>query len=91
MATGEKIVTIRNHAGQIQDVRASHPILRDPDIEIVPRGTDPDGTDDVIPFDDWSVEELKRYADENGIDIGRASKAETIAARIRAAEGLDGE
>lgn len=86
MAQGEKMVSIRNHAGQVQQVRSNHPILRDPDIEVIRPGADPDDADDVLPFDDWSAEDLTRYANENGIDIGRATKAETIAARIREAE-----
>lgn len=42
------------------------------------------------PLEKRSVAELKTYADENGVDLGEATKKVDILAAIRAAEG-DGD
>ena len=45
--------------------------------------------DEDVCLDNMTVEELKRFADDNGIDIGKASRKADIIAAIEAAGNKD--
>lgn len=86
MAQDERIVRVINEAGQVVRVRESHPILQTPGIKVLPAGVNPDEPDDPIPYEDWAPQDLMEYAERNGIDVGQATSARTLARRIRAHE-----
>lgn len=46
----------------------------------------PDAGDAPSGFEDWKIADLKRYAEENGIDISGLKAKKEIADAIRAAE-----
>lgn len=82
MAKGQQMVTIRNLSGQVQQVASTHPILNMPGVKVIEEQQEPE----PVPYEDWAPDDLLRYADEQGIDVGQATSAATLASRIRAAE-----
>lgn len=89
MTEDRMFVDIVNLSGKVQRVRNDHPILLQEGVEILldepadePADDDPFGG----PYEDWTPDELKAYAREHGIDVGKAKASSTLASRIRAVE-----
>lgn len=80
----ERIVTIRNQSGQRHQVRESHPVLNLPGVKRV--ADEPEASNEALPYEEWSSEELREYAEAEGIDVGQARSPARLAQRIRAAE-----
>ena len=50
---------------------------------------DPDGPDERDPLEGMSTDDLKKYAADNGIDVGSATTQKGILKKIREAEAAD--